>query len=77
MREQREAGSKAWAEARVKAWNWNCNPAEIAKELIDEGIKSGSPELQRVRRAFLDFFPHERAVRWWEFIEQAVGVFGE
>lgn len=77
MRGQLAVGSKAWAEARVKAWNWNCNPAEIAKELIDEGIEAGNPEFQRVRRAFLDFFTHERAVRWWEFIGQAIEVFGE
>lgn len=76
MRSSLEVGSKEWAEACVKEWNWNCNPAEIAKELIDADIESGSPELQRVRTAFLDFFPHARAAAWWEFIEQAVEVFG-
>jgi hypothetical protein len=69
-------GSKEWAAERCKSWNWNCNAAEIAKELIDADIEAGSPELQRVKRAFLDFFPHERAASWWEFIEDAVEVFG-
>lgn len=76
MTMQYTVGTKEWAESRVKEWNWNYNPAEIAKELIDEDIESGSPELQRVKRAFLDFFPHARAASWWEFIEQAVEVFG-
>lgn len=77
MSQQLQTGSTAWAKERCAAWNWNYNPAEIAKELIDEGIESGSPAMQRLKGEFLMFFPSESARQWWEFIEQAVEVFGD
>lgn len=71
-------GSREWAEAQCKRWTWNANPAEIAKELIDAGIEHESRELRNVKRAFMKFFAKGADEdQCWEFIEQAVEVFGD
>lgn len=69
---------KEWAEGLCKNWNWNANPAEIAKELIDMSVTPdhNSYRWEVVRRAFLKFFP-DNGERDWETISQIVEVFDD
>ena len=46
-----------WALERCKAWNWNCNVAEIAKELIDADIAVDSLRFRALEKEFVEFFP--------------------
>lgn len=67
---------KAWAHDRCEAWNWNCNPAEIAAELIEEeDCTPYSPKWEALKAEFLAFYP-EQGEQAWETITQIVEVFG-
>jgi len=73
-------GSLIWARERCREWNWNANAAEIARELIDAGIKPDTDDMNNVRRAFLDYFSkpgNNEAKLQWEFISHAVAEFGD
>lgn len=73
-------GSLIWARERCREWNWNANAAEIARELIEAGITPDTEDMANVRRAFMDHFSlpgNDDAKRQWEFIAQAVDVFGD
>ena len=65
-----------WAKERCEAWNWNCNPAEIAQELIEEDdCTPYSPKWEVLKAEFIKFFP-EAGEKAWEIITQIVEVFG-
>lgn len=67
---------KAWARERCEAWNWNCSPAEIAAELIEEDdCTPYSPKWEALKEEFLAFYP-EDGTQAWETITQIVEVFG-
>ena len=51
-----EAGLRLWARRKCKAWNWNADVAEIAKELIDEGIDPDSRAFRILCEEFDEFF---------------------
>jgi hypothetical protein len=72
------ATDEEWATGLCKGWNWNANPAEIAKELIDMSVTpdANSYRWRVVKRAFLEFFP-DNGERDWEIISQIVEVFGD
>ena len=69
-----EFASKEHWEERCEAWNWNCNLAEIASELIDGGIKPRTKEFKQFAEALKEFFnASERDV---EMVENMLDVFG-
>jgi len=71
-----KANYKTWARERCEAWNWNCNTADIAKELIDDGdCEPDSPKWEVLAKEFKEFFP-ESGERDWETITNIVEVFG-
>jgi hypothetical protein len=41
---------------RCDNWSWNLNLAEIAKELIDEGVKNNTPEFKALEKVFNKYF---------------------
>ena len=67
---------KEWAEKLCKGWNWNANPAEIARELIEMGITLDGYQWGVLQKAFLKFFP-DNGEQDWETIRQCVEVFGD
>ena len=63
---QTKSRLQEWALERCKAWNWNCNVAEIAKELIDTDmdidgtlydVPPDGPVFEILREEFVKFFP--------------------
>jgi hypothetical protein len=54
---QTKSKLQEWALDRCKAWNWNCNVAEIAKELIDADIDVDGARFRALEKEFVKFFP--------------------
>jgi hypothetical protein len=54
---QTKSKLQEWALERCKAWNWNFNVAEIAKELIDADIAVDSLRFRALEKEFVEFFP--------------------
>ena len=76
-----EADARAWALAKCKAWNWNANVAEIARELIEEEIEVGSGPFVTLGEEFVKFFGSnygatDQAQTEWEIIGQIMEEFG-
>jgi len=72
---QTKGSLHTWATERCEAWNWNCNVAEIAKELIDADIDVDSNRFRALEHAFCEFFP-EHGERDIETIRYIMEVFG-
>jgi len=72
-----KAGSlKQWARERCEAWNWNCNVAEIARELIDADVRSDGVRFEVLKKEFLEFFQRPEAESHIEIIGQIIDEFG-
>ena len=67
------ASKKHWLE-RCEAWNWNCNLAEIASELIDGGIHPRTKEFEKFTEALQETFKTPDSDI--ETIENMLDVFG-
>lgn len=69
---------RAEAQARCAQWNWNCNIAEIASELIEAGIETGTVEFDIYGEEFVRFFgaSEPRAADFWEVCGQIIETFG-
>lgn len=70
---------REWAKQRCEAWNWNLNVAEIAYELIEEGIESDSDRFDVLGKEFVKFFGQSdpNAKTYWEIVGQIIETFGE
>lgn len=68
---------REWAKTKCLAWNWNCNLAEIAKELMDEDIETDSDEFRILGEEFVKFFRTSDAYasKHWEIVEQIIETF--
>ena len=64
-----------WAWEKCNSWNWNCNVAEIAKELIDEGVHVGGLRFGVLEKEFVRYFP-DNGKRDIETIRYIMEVFG-
>lgn len=51
-----EQSMREWARKRCNQWNWNCNVAEIARELIDADITADSDQFDILAQEFVEFF---------------------
>jgi hypothetical protein len=72
---QTKSKLQEWASERCKAWNWNCNVAEIAKELIDADVQTESLRFRALEQEFVEFFP-SNGERDIETIRHIMEVFG-
>jgi hypothetical protein len=74
--------AREWANEKCKAWNWNCNVAEIAHELIEEGIEVDSGPFVTLGEEFVRFFGGQTprcdaaAKANWQIIGQIMETFG-
>jgi hypothetical protein len=84
MTEEQKQTLVQWARERCEAWNWNCNPAEIAKELIDTDIdvdgtlfdvSVDGDAFAVLQDEFIKFFP-DSGENDIETIRQIIEVFG-
>lgn len=68
---------REWAKRKCESWNWNCNIAEIAKELMDEDIDIESDEFTICGEEFVKFFgkTDPRAEDFWEVCKQIIETF--
>jgi hypothetical protein len=66
---------QAWARRKCEAWNWNADVAEIAKELIDEGVDTDSHQFTVLCEAINEFFKQPK-MDVTEAIEQIMETFG-
>lgn len=71
--------AREWAKAKCKAWNWNYNVAEIAHELIEEGIEKDSEQFEIMGEEFFRFYgdsmPSGQAELMWQIIGQIIETF--
>ena len=68
---------RRWAMQKLKAWNWNANVAEIARELINEDVRPEDGSFAILGREFVKFFGgSDEAKHHWEIIGQIVEEFG-
>jgi hypothetical protein len=65
---------QAWARRKCEAWNWNADVAEIAKELIDEGVDTEGHQFRILCEVFNEFFK-EPKMDVTEAIEQIMETF--
>lgn len=74
---EQEAKIRKEANERCKRWNWNCNIAEIAKELIDEEMDPDSRTFDIYGEEFVKFYgQHEpRAEDFWGICKQIMENF--
>lgn len=47
---------RTWAVDLCEQWNWNGGAMEIAKDLEDQGIRTGSREFEMLTKEFNRFF---------------------
>ena len=67
------ASKEHWIE-RCEAWNWNCNLAEIASELIDGGSKLRTVEVKKLTEALQESVKASDSDI--EMVENMLDVFG-
>jgi hypothetical protein len=65
---------RQWAHDKCKAWNWNADVAEIAKELIDADVDTDSHQFRILCDVFNEFFKHPK-MDVTEAIEQIMETF--
>ena len=53
---EEETRLRQWAHDKCKAWNWNADVAEIAKELIDADVDTDSHQFRVLCDVFNEFF---------------------
>lgn len=68
---------RKWAKERCDAWNWNCNVAEIAKELIESGVTdTTSTRFDITGKVFVEYFgDSNQAEMLWEIIGHIIEEF--
>ncbi len=71
---------EAWAAEACNRWNWNCNLAEVARDLIDNGPDIDTNQWDEVGRVFQKFFSVgaplvDRVKSNWETITDIVREF--
>ena len=77
MAKETQKEIRKWAKSRCEAWNWNANVAEIAHELIEEGIESDSDRFDVLGEEFVKFFDSDpNAKSHWEIVGQIIETFG-
>lgn len=47
---------EVWAKEACERWNWNCNLAEVARDLIDNGPDIDTVQWDEVGNVFKKFF---------------------
>lgn len=74
-----EEGSVRYWLDQCNFWNWNCNEAEIAKQLIADRITTDSHSFKNFKEAFTQFFTgdQEHNDRTLEVIEHILQTFGD
>lgn len=65
---------RQWAHAKCERWNWNADVAEIAKELIDEGVDPDGHQFQILCEVFNKFFSNPK-IDVTEAIEKTMETF--
>jgi len=65
---------RQWAHDKCKAWNWNADVAEIAKELIDADVDTDSHQFRILCEVFNEFFKQPK-MDVTEAIEQIMETF--
>ena len=64
-----------WARALCEKWNWNADIAEIASELINQGVHPAGRRFDVLKDVFNEFFNSPK-MDCIEAVEQVMETFG-